>query len=80
MLYLNRESGIFDLRYSSSNVDDVAVPVISFLPCAKGIHGSFFSPITGQYALQTCMDHTLKLFDVQQSEAQCNIPISYLIC
>ena len=43
---------------------------MSFPQCSKEITSAFFSPITGRYVLQTCMDHTLKLFDVQESQSQ----------
>lgn len=66
---------MFDLRYTSKSKDDdeeVAPPVVSFPSAAKGVHGAFFSPLTGQYALVTCLDNTLKLYDIRQgSEAHC---------
>ncbi|KAI9554166.1 hypothetical protein GHT06_019438 [Daphnia sinensis] len=73
------EMGIFDMRYTSNNEDELADPVISFPKAPKGIHGAFFSPITGQYALITCTDDTLKLYDVQKgkAEAECIKSISH---
>ena len=66
------EAGIFDMRYSSSKADELALPVVSFPKASKGVHGAFFSPLTGQYALTTCLDDTLKLYDVRSgSEAEC---------
>ncbi|XP_046452338.1 WD repeat-containing protein 76-like [Daphnia pulex] len=67
------EIGIFDVRYTSTNNNDLAVPVVSFPKAPKGVHGAFFSPISGQYALTTCTDDTLKLYDVQKgkSEPEC---------
>ena len=72
-----REAGIFDMRYTSENKDDLAVPVMGFPKAPKGIHGAFFSPITGKYVLTTCTDDTLKLYDVQKSnsEAECKSQI-----
>lgn len=64
------ELGIFDMRYTSNNDDELADPVISFPKAPKGVHGAFFSPITGQYALITCTDDTLKLYDVQKGKAE----------
>jgi hypothetical protein len=68
------EIGIFDIRYTATNSDDLTEPVVSFPKAPKGVHGAFFSPITGQDALTTCTDDTLKLFDVQKgkSEPECN--------
>lgn len=63
------------MRYTADNEDDLAVPVIGFPKAPKGVHGAFFSPNTGKYALTTCTDDTLKLYDVQKgiSEAICKI-------
>ena len=61
------------MRYKMENKDDLAVPVVRFPKAPKGIHGAFFSPITGNYVLTTCTDNTLKLYDVQKSnyEPEC---------
>ncbi|XP_057375972.1 WD repeat-containing protein 76-like [Daphnia carinata] len=64
------ELGIFDVRYTSKNEDELADSVISFPKAPKGVHGAFYSPITGQYALITCTDDTLKLYDVQKGRAE----------
>ena len=63
---------MFDLRYAGKG-EDLAVPVVSFVKCSKGVHNAFFSPISGKYALTTCMDHTLKVYDLQDKapEAKC---------
>lgn len=68
------------MRYTSNNDDELADPVISFPKAPKGVHGAFFSPITGQYALITCTDDTLKLYDVQKgkAEVECKFQIDYL--
>lgn len=76
--------GIFDLRNTSTvkgdDDEELVAPVVSFPKASKGVHGAFFSPLTGQYALTTGVDNTIKLFDVRQgSEAQCKLKIR-LIC
>ena len=58
------------MRYKMENKDDLAVPVVGFPKAPKGIHGAFFSPITGNYVLTTCTDNTLKLYDVQKSNSE----------
>ena len=65
-------TGIYDLRHTRIE-NDLAVPVVSFPKCSKGVHGAFFSPISGKYALTTSMDHTLKIFNIKENatEAEC---------
>ena len=81
----NRETGIFDLRFPSSRTAQLNIPLVSFPQCSKEITSAFFSPITGRYVLQTCMDHTLKLFEVQepQGQAKCKLESSssfFVVC
>lgn len=67
------------MRYTAENKDDLAVPIISFPKSTKGIHGAFFSPITGKYALiQGASDDTIKLYDVHKgtSEAECKLNLT----
>jgi hypothetical protein len=65
------------LRFPSSRTAQLTIPLVSFPQCSKEITSAFFSPITGRYVLQTCMDHTLKLFEVQerQGQAKCKLVI-----
>lgn len=58
------------MRYTMVDEDELAESVISFPKAPKGVHGAFFSPITGQYALITCTDDTIKLYDVQKGKAE----------
>lgn len=62
------------MRYTAENEDDLAVPVIGFPKAPKGVHGAFFSPITGQYALTTCTNDTISIYNVQKgsAEPECN--------
>ena len=58
--------GIFDLRYvqpSSSGVDGVTDPVISFPLIGSRISGSLFSPLSGDYALITGKN-VVEVFDL----------------
>ena len=59
-----REIGIFDVRRT------LTVPVVEFPKDLKAIYGAYFSPITSQYALATCADDTLKLYNVQKSNTK----------
>lgn len=70
MYTLYREQGIFDLRYTVGNKDELAAPVVAFPKSLKGIHSAFFSPSTGQYALSTCVDDTVKVFHIQPGSAK----------
>jgi hypothetical protein len=58
------------MRYTATNDDDLVEPVVSFPKAPKGVHGAFFSPITGQYALTTCTDDTLKLYNIQKGSTE----------
>lgn len=71
------ETGIFDIRHDTRK--GVAKPVTTFPKCSKGVHGAFFSPITGRYALTTSMDHMLRIWDLQDSvsEAKCHTEIEH---
>lgn len=41
-------------------------PVVEFPKASKkGVHGAFYSPITGKYAVTTSLDNNLKIFDMQ---------------
>ena len=66
-----RQMGMFDLRYTSPKHDgdeETVQPVMEFpKTSAKGIHGAFFSPITGNYALTTTLEHNIKIFDVKNN-------------
>ena len=72
-----REMGIFDMRYTATG--EVAVPVVTFPKATKRVNGAFFSPISGKYALTTCADNTLTIYDVQKgkSEPECKIKSNY---
>ena len=72
--------GIFDLRNTSTikgdDDEELVSPVVSFPKSVKGVHGAFFSPLTGQYALTTGVDNTIKLYDVRQgTEAECKLKL-----
>lgn len=77
-IFLSSEVGIFDLRNTSTikgdDDEELVSPVVSFPKSAKGVHGAFYSPLTGQYALTTGVDNTIKLYDVRQgTEAECKL-------
>ena len=83
-LFLSSEVGIFDLRNTSTRKEDdeeeVVSSVVRFPTASKGVRGAFFSPLTGQYALTTSVDNTLKLYDVRQgSDAQCKLQVKLFI-
>jgi len=62
------EMGVFDLRHGhrGSRDQEPVTPVVAFPQTSKkGIHGAFYSPITGKYALTTSLENNLKIFDMQ---------------
>ena len=68
------------MRYAAENEDEVAVPVVEIPKSAKGVHGAFFSPLTGKYALTTNAADCLVLYDVaNKSTAECKNRVILLL-
>lgn len=60
------------MRFKAEDEDEVAVPVVEIPKSTKGVHGAFFSPLTGKYALTTNAADCLVLYDVSsKTQAEC---------